>query len=96
MRIGYVRNQDVELMENQLNVILKNGIDKVVLDRTGERLSELLEKLKPGDVLNISSLDRFSRDIQKTVKVLEELSNKGVELYVGGEPFKLSDTLFIK
>jgi DNA invertase Pin-like site-specific DNA recombinase len=93
MRIGYVRNQDVELMEQQLNMILERGVDEVILDRTGDRLPELLERLRSGDVLNIATLDRLSRDIQKASRILEDLCLRGVELYVGGNRFELSETM---
>lgn len=93
MRIGYVRNQEVEEMEKQLNVILRKEIDEIVLDRTGDKLPGLLKRLKFGDVLHVAALDRFSRDIQTTVKILEDLYLKGVTLYVGGDHFKLSPTV---
>lgn len=88
MRIGYVRNQDVELMEEQLNRIVKHGIDEVVLDRTGERLAETLNRLRAGDSLHIATLDRFSREIRKTTRILEDLYVRGVEVYVAGNRFK--------
>lgn len=88
MRIGYVRNQDVELMEEQLNRIVKHGIDEVVLDRTGERLSETLSRLRAGDSLHIATLDRLSREIRKTTRILEDLYIRGVEIYVAGSRFR--------
>ena len=88
MRIGYVRNQDVELMEEQLNRIVKYGIDEVVLDRTGERLAETLKRLRAGDSLHIARLDRLSREIRKVTRILEDLYVRGVEVYVAGDRFK--------
>lgn len=88
MRIGYVRNQDVELMEEQLNRIVKHGIDEVVLDRTGERLPETLNRLRAGDSLHIARLDRLSREIRKTTRILEDLYVRGVEIYVAGDRFQ--------
>lgn len=88
MRIGYVRNQDVELMEEQLNRIVKTGIDEVVLDRTGERLPEVLRRLRFGDSLHIARLDRLSRQIYETTRILEDLYIRGVEVYVAGDRFK--------
>lgn len=88
MRIGYVRNQDVELMEEQLNRIVKYGIDEVVLDRTGERLAETLNRLRAGDSLHIATLDRLSREIRKTTRILEDLYVRGVEIYVAGNRFR--------
>lgn len=89
MRIAYVRNQDVELMEEQLNRIVKYGIDEVVLDRTGERLPELLKTLGSGDELHVASLDRFSRIIPATVRILKDLHDRGVALYVDGAKYDL-------
>jgi len=94
MRIAYVRNQDVELMEQQLNAILKQGIDEVVLDRTGEKLPELLRRLKSGDVLIVATLDRFSRDLRKTIRILKDLHDRGVELYADGVKYDLE--VFVK
>lgn len=94
MRIAYVRNQDGELMEKQLNMILRHGIDEVVLDRTGERLSELLRRLKSGDVLIVAALDRFSRDLRKTIQILKDLHDRGVELYADGVKYDLE--VFVK
>lgn len=88
MRIAYVRNQDVELMEEQLNRIVKYGIDEVVLDRTGERLAETLNRLRAGDSLHIARLDRLSREIRKTTRILEDLYVRGVEVYVAGDRFR--------
>ena len=88
MRIAYVRNQDVELMEEQLNRIVKEGIDEVVLDRTGERLPETLNRLRAGDSLHIATLDRLSREIRKATRILEDLHVRGVEVYVAGDRFK--------
>lgn len=88
MRIAYVRNQDVELMEEQLNRIVKHGIDEVVLDRTGERLPETLNRLRAGDSIHIARLDRLSREIRKTTRILEDLYVRGVEIYVAGDRFR--------
>lgn len=88
MRIAYVRNQDVELMEEQLNRIVKDGVDKVVLDKTGERLAETLNLLRAGDSLHIATLDRLSREMFKVTRILEDLYVRGVEVYVAGDRFK--------
>lgn len=88
MRIAYVRNQDVELMEEQLNRIVKEGIDEVVLDRTGERLPEVLRRLRAGDSLHIARLDRLSRHIYEVTRILEDLYVRGVEVYVAGDRFQ--------
>lgn len=88
MRIAYVKNQDVELMEEQLNRIVKHGIDEVVLDRTGERLPEALNRLRAGDSLHIARLDRLSREVRKVTRILEDLYVRGVEVYVAGDRFK--------
>lgn len=88
MRIAYVRNQDFELMEEQLNRIVKHGVDEVVLDRTGERLAETLNRLRAGDRFHIASLDRLSREIRKTTRILEDLYVRGVEVYVDGNRFQ--------
>lgn len=88
MRIAYVRNQDVELMEEQLNRIVKHGIDEVILDRTGERLPETLRRLRAGDSLHIARLDRLSREIRKTTRILEDLYVRGVKVYVAGDRFR--------
>ena len=88
MRIAYVRNQDVESMETQLNRILERGVDKVVLDTTGERLPEALNQLRAGDSLHIATLDRLSREMFKATRILEDLYVRGVEVYVAGDRFK--------
>lgn len=88
MRIAYVRNQDVELMEEQLNRVVKHGVDKVVLDKTGERLPEALNQLRAGDSLHIATLDRLSREMFKVTRILEDLYVRGVDVYVAGDRFK--------
>lgn len=75
-------------MEEQLNRIVKHGIDEVVLDRTGERLAETLRRLRAGDSIHIATLDRFSRELRKTTRILEDLYVRGVEVYVAGNRFK--------
>ena len=88
MRIGYVKNKDIESIEKQLNNIVKDGIDEVILDRTGERLPEVLSRLQSGDSLHISSLDRLSRQIREASRIIETLQSRGVEVYVSGNRFE--------
>ncbi len=88
MRIGYAKNKDIESIEKQLNNIVKDGIYEVILDRTGERLPEVLSRLQSGDSLHISSLDRLSRQILQASRIIEDLHSRGVEVYVSGNRFE--------
>lgn len=44
-------------------------------------LYKILEDMFPGDILIIYKIDRFSRNVLESLKFLEELANKGCDIY---------------
>jgi len=88
-KVGYGRissnDQTLDAQQSQLD---ENGCEKVFLDKhtgiaaEGARLKEVLNYVREGDSLVITSLDRLARSTYHLTKIAEELRGKGVDLIV--------------
>lgn len=88
MIYGYARvSTKQQNLQLQLNALKKFGCDKIFAEKiTGdyrknknrEQLDKLLSVIKSGDTLVVWKLDRLSRTLQQTVKVLDELSKNNI------------------
>ena len=80
--IGQEKNgNSLEAQENDLRargceVIYKESYTGMTTDRP--QFSALLDKLKKGDTLVVTKLDRFSRTAADGAKLVQELHNRGV------------------
>lgn len=86
MELGYVRvssagqNTDRQLAE--LNLPVEN----LYIDRSSGKdterpeLKNLMKSLRNGDILHVHSLDRLARNLKDLMKILDQLTAKGVEI----------------
>lgn len=90
MIYGYARvstitqAKDGNSLESQYAVLSEYGCDEIYQEAfTGMKaerpeLSKILQKIKKGDTLVVTKLDRFSRSVSEGVKLIQELHAKGV------------------
>lgn len=96
MIYGYVRNsKNVPDRENvnqsQAAQLQKQGAKKIFIDTDGSKLLEMLDILKPHDLVLVKTLSVFSRP-SKALKVIECFYEKEINLYVDGvllEPLEI-------
>lgn len=75
-------------LENQEMLLKQNGATEIYKEQyTGKKtdrpvFQELLSKLKDGDTLIVTKLDRFARSTIEGSKLVEELINKGVRVNI--------------
>lgn len=93
MKIGYARVSTTEQsFDLQIDALKKLGCEKIHREvASGARskrpvLLELLQHLRPGDVLAIWKLDRLGRSLKHLVELVEELMDRGVGLQSINDP----------
>ncbi|MFE6170191.1 recombinase family protein [Viridibacillus arvi] len=89
MKYGYARvstaGQD---LQGQIEILEKEGCEKIYSEHfTGTKterpqFSALLEKLKKGDMLVVTKLDRFARSATKGSELVKNLINKGISVQI--------------
>jgi DNA invertase Pin-like site-specific DNA recombinase len=83
-RVGYIRVSTVE--QNTARQLDGVAVDKTFTDRCSGRdtkrpaLQAALEFLREGDVLVCHSMDRLSRSLADLLKLVEELTGRGVAI----------------
>ena len=94
MLYGYARvstkGQEVNgnSLESQVTALRANGCQEIIEESyTGTktdrpRFAELINKLRNGDTLVVTKLDRFARSTIQGCTVVEELINKGVRVNI--------------
>lgn len=94
MIYGYARvstkgqAHDGNSLENQKEILKQNGATKIYEDSfTGTKtdrpqFSKLLEKLKEGDTIIVTKLDRFARSMTQGSELVNELINKGIKVNI--------------
>lgn len=94
MIYGYARvstkgqAHDGNSLENQKDILKQNGATKIYEDSfTGTKtdrpqFSKLLEKLKEGDTIIVTKLDRFARSMTQGSELVNELINKGIKVNI--------------
>ena len=89
MKYGYVRDSigSERHIEKQLEMI--GEVDIIIQDTDKSKLRDLVEnKVKSGDSIHVTDLNRITRKIDESFRLYEYLSKRGVELYINGENFK--------
>ena len=89
MKYGYCRVSTLyqELVAH-IQALKKEGCDKIYTDKfTGTKIdrpqfTQLLEKLKEGDTLVVTKLDRIARSAAAGINLIKELFEKGVKVHV--------------
>jgi DNA invertase Pin-like site-specific DNA recombinase len=94
MRYGYGRvsskgqERNGNSLEDQKKTLTEEGCEEIVLEAyTGKRMdrpkfSALLEKLKSGDTLVVTKLDRFARTTREGLEVVQMLKDRGVKVHI--------------
>lgn len=103
MIFGYARcsttHQDVAIQCQQLqalgvsdsNILVDEGLSASSRDRPG--LRSALDRLRNGDTLVITKLDRLARSVQDAHTIASELHEKGVILQIGKSVYDPTDPL---
>ena len=89
MKYGYVRDSlgGEQHIKKQIEMI--GEVDVIIQDTDKSNLRDLAEnKVRSGDSIHVSDLNRITRKIDESFRLYEYLSKKGVELYINGENFK--------
>lgn len=74
--------QEKELLSKGCEVVYKEAFTGTKVDRPV--FDELIAKLKPGDTLVVTKLDRFARTVLEGAKLLQDLVNRGIVVDIGG------------
>ena len=91
IRVSTIKQaNDGNSLENQENLLLENGVLKENIYKdiyTGTKadrpsFNELINKMKQGDTLVVTKLDRFARSMIEGSKIVNELIDKGVRVNV--------------
>jgi DNA invertase Pin-like site-specific DNA recombinase len=75
-----LEGQEKLLSENGANEIYKESFTGTKTDRPV--LSELLSKLKEGDTLTVTKLDRIARNLTHGLELVNDLISRGVKVYI--------------
>lgn len=88
MKIGYARvSTNEQELGLQLTSLRENGCEKIYEEKISGAvkdrpiLKEVLKELRKGDILVVWKLDRLSRSLSQLIFILEELSQRGIELH---------------
>lgn len=93
MIYGYARvstksQEDNTSLDNQISILKENGCEEIYSEvctgATMERpqFIELENKLKNGDTLIITKLDRFTRSTERGITKIKELAEKGIKVNI--------------
>lgn len=85
MKYGYVRSatQNTNCINSQCEELQSLGVDKIIVEKIGYDIDNLLAQLKEGDSLYITSLDRLTRKSSEALAILKILFDNNIELYIG-------------
>lgn len=95
-KYGYVRVSTLgqyakgNSIEAQLDMLKNNGVpeNNIFIDKVSgakmqrQQFDKLLDVLKDGDELVVTKLDRFARSLIEGNKIINELLNRGVSIYI--------------
>lgn len=108
MKLGYARcstvAQDTEVQRGKLadlgvdekNLYVDHGFTGKTMTRDG--LENVLKALRAGDELVVPAMDRLARNARETLRVVDDLTEAGVTLNIGGmmyEPGSPMSRLFL-
>lgn len=96
-KFGYIRvstfaqARDGNSLEYQEGEMLKHGVKKENIYQDSytatkserPQFSKLLKVLKKGDTLYVTKLDRFARSMEEGAKIVRELTEEGVNIFIG-------------
>ena len=81
MKYGYVRSatQDTNCINSQCEKLQSLGVDKIIVEKIGYDIDNLLAQLKDGDSLYVTSLDRLTRKSSQALAILKILFDNNIE-----------------
>lgn len=89
MKYGYARVSTIHQdLESQIQALEKEGCNEIYKEKfTGTKkerpeFSKLLSKLKEGDTLVVTKLDRFARSAEDGIQIIKGLFKKGIRVHV--------------
>lgn len=75
-----LEDQKKQLLENGCKVIIEEQYTGSTVDRP--KFDKLVAKLNSGDILIVTKLDRFARNVEEGIKVVRELFDKNIKVHV--------------
>lgn len=75
-------------LDDQAKILKENGAAKIYKEAfTGKtthrpKLMKIMEKIKPGDTLMVTKLDRLARNVTEGISMVSHLFEKGVKVHV--------------
>lgn len=75
-------------LEEQQEVLLRNGCDEVVPEQyTGKttrrpEFEKLKARMKEGDTLMVCKIDRFARNLQEGIATVQEMTDRGIKVHI--------------
>jgi DNA invertase Pin-like site-specific DNA recombinase len=88
LKYGYARISDASQKNfTQMEQLLKNGCDEIIEEQINgkakdKKLYELVEKMKKGDCLVVSRIDRLGRGALQTLKLIDDLEKRGIGIVI--------------
>ncbi|MBK2028489.1 recombinase family protein [Francisella noatunensis] len=86
MKFGYARvSKEQQSLDIQIQKLKEAGCDEIFSEKASgakddrEKLQELLNKLRPGDIVCVVRLDRLGRRMIKLASLINELHEKDVQ-----------------
>jgi len=93
MKVGYVHKRTAAT-SYYCNYLMKQGVEEVIVDNGNhELLSDLLNRMQPGDSFYVLGFDHISRNLNKLKEILETLYQKGILLFMNGYYVDFDDAL---
>lgn len=89
MKYGYARVSTIHQdLESQLQQLKKENCDEIFAEKISGTKSDrpefqkLLTKIKPGDTLVVTKVDRFARNTRNALEIIQELFNQDVRVHI--------------
>ncbi|WMB99139.1 recombinase family protein (plasmid) [Lactococcus cremoris] len=89
MKIGYARVSTFEQkLESQIEVLKEAGAEEVFQEKfTGTTIERpqfnlVFKKLKDGDTLIVTKLDRLARNTREVLEIVQSLFNRGIKVHI--------------
>jgi len=87
MKVGYARVSTYEQnLEAQLDALQNAGCDRIVSEKVTTRketrlkLNEVLNSVRPGDILVCTKMDRLTRSIRELLAIMDNLAERNVDV----------------
>lgn len=87
MRVGYARVSTHEQnLEAQLDALQRIGCDKIISEKVStrkeerEKLNEVLNWLRTGDILICTKMDRLARSMRELLNIMDDLTERNIDV----------------